>query len=172
MFGSWREKDLHGVRVQRKRVIGTVEGLSAIRTGLHLGLEKATPLQLRVGSLLWSDSAGSAIVTIEPPSSDRPSAHPSYRCVLHAQTPFLFSKVFALCRSADRIGAISIKNGLICGPAEVLGDDRSESQDAFQSILDCWPADGPSRMYWKRCQDYLFDAPPAPWHGVFAMTHK
>jgi hypothetical protein len=24
-IGSWREKDLHGVRVQRKRVIGTVE---------------------------------------------------------------------------------------------------------------------------------------------------
>ncbi len=48
----------------------------------------------------------------------------------------------------------------------------SESQDAFQSILDRWPADGPSRMYWKRCQDYLFDAPPAAWDGVFTMTHK
>jgi|SRR5208283_2692427 len=48
----------------------------------------------------------------------------------------------------------------------------SESQDAFQSILDRWAADGPSRMYWKRCQDYLFDAPPAAWDGVFTMTHK
>jgi adenylate cyclase len=48
----------------------------------------------------------------------------------------------------------------------------SESQGAFQSILDRWPADGPSRMYWKRCQDYLFDAPPAAWDGVFTMTHK
>jgi hypothetical protein len=35
--------------------------------------------------------------------------------VLHAQTAFLFSKVFALCRSEDRIRAISIKNGLVCG---------------------------------------------------------
>jgi adenylate cyclase len=48
----------------------------------------------------------------------------------------------------------------------------SESQDAFQSILDRWPTDGPSRTYWKRCQDYLFDAPPAAWDGVFTMTHK
>jgi hypothetical protein len=32
-----------------------------------------------------------------------------YICVLHAQIPFLFSKVFALCRSEDRIRAISIK---------------------------------------------------------------
>jgi hypothetical protein len=92
--------------------------------------------------------------------------------VLHAQTPFLFSKVFALWRSEDRIRPISIKNGLVCGRAEVLANDRSESQDAFQSILDRWPADGPSRMYWKRCQDYLFDAPPAAWDGVFTMTHK
>jgi adenylate cyclase len=48
----------------------------------------------------------------------------------------------------------------------------TESQDAFQSILDRWPTDGPARMYWKRCQDYLFDAPPTTWDGVFTMTHK
>jgi adenylate cyclase len=46
------------------------------------------------------------------------------------------------------------------------------AQQAFQSILDHWPNDGPSRMYWKRCQDYLFDEPPASWDGVFTMTHK
>jgi hypothetical protein len=33
--------------------------------------------------------------------------------VLHAQTPFLFSKVFALCRSEDRIRANSIEDGLV-----------------------------------------------------------
>jgi len=48
----------------------------------------------------------------------------------------------------------------------------AEAQQAFQSILDRWPSDGPSRMYWKRCQDYLFDAPPTTWDGVFTMTHK
>jgi hypothetical protein len=45
--------------------------------------------------------------------------------VLHAQTAFLFSKVFALCRSEDRIRAISIKNGLVCGRAEVLANDKT-----------------------------------------------
>ena len=47
-----------------------------------------------------------------------------------------------------------------------------EAQKAFQTILDKWPDDGPSRTYWKRCQDYLFDEPPTGWDGVFTMTHK
>jgi len=46
------------------------------------------------------------------------------------------------------------------------------AQDVFQSILDQWPGDGPSRAYWKRCQDYLFEEPPTAWDGVFTMTHK
>jgi adenylate cyclase len=48
----------------------------------------------------------------------------------------------------------------------------SEAQSAFQSIIDRWPEDGPARAYWKRCQEYLFDEPPASWDGVFTMTHK
>ena len=47
-----------------------------------------------------------------------------------------------------------------------------EAQKTFQTILDRWPDDGPSRTYWKRCQDYLFDEPPSGWDGVFTMTHK
>jgi adenylate cyclase len=47
-----------------------------------------------------------------------------------------------------------------------------EAQQTFQSILDRWGEDGPSRLYWKRCQDYLFDEPPSGWDGVFTMTHK
>ena len=47
-----------------------------------------------------------------------------------------------------------------------------EAQSAFQSIIDRWPEDGPARAYWKRCQEYLFDEPPAGWDGVFTMTHK
>lgn len=46
------------------------------------------------------------------------------------------------------------------------------AQQAFQEILDSWPDDGPSRTYWKRCQEYLFEQPPAAWDGVFTMTHK
>jgi adenylate cyclase len=47
-----------------------------------------------------------------------------------------------------------------------------EAQKSFQIILDKWPDDGPSRTYWKRCQEYLFDEPPSGWDGVFTMTHK
>lgn len=48
----------------------------------------------------------------------------------------------------------------------------SEAQNGFQSVLNEWPDDGPSRAYWKRCQDYLFDEPPSSWDGVYTMTHK
>lgn len=47
-----------------------------------------------------------------------------------------------------------------------------EAQNAFQSILETNPTDGPSRTYWKRCQEYLFDEPPLNWDGVFTMDHK
>jgi adenylate cyclase len=47
-----------------------------------------------------------------------------------------------------------------------------DAQNSFQTILDKWPDDGPSRAYWKRCQEYLFDEPPSGWDGVFTMTHK
>jgi adenylate cyclase len=50
--------------------------------------------------------------------------------------------------------------------------DWEQAQHAFQDILDRTPDDGPSRMYWKRCQEYLFDEPPIGWDGVFTMTHK
>ncbi len=46
------------------------------------------------------------------------------------------------------------------------------AQDAFQRVLDKWPDDGPSRTYWKRCQEYLFEEPSSAWDGVFTMTHK
>jgi adenylate cyclase len=47
-----------------------------------------------------------------------------------------------------------------------------DAQQAFQSILETNPTDGPSRTYWKRCQEYLFDEPPLNWDGVFTMDHK
>lgn len=46
------------------------------------------------------------------------------------------------------------------------------AQQAFQAILETTPSDGPSRTYWKRCQQYLFDEPPLNWDGVFTMEHK
>jgi adenylate cyclase len=47
-----------------------------------------------------------------------------------------------------------------------------DAQKAFETILAEWDGDGPSRAYWKRCQEYLFDEPPSGWDGVFTMTHK
>ena len=46
------------------------------------------------------------------------------------------------------------------------------AQEHFETILERWPDDGPSRTYWKRCQDYLFEEPPPAWDGVYVMTHK
>lgn len=58
--------------------------------------------------------------------------------------------------------------------ARALYRDRKwdAAQRAFQEFLDRWPDDGPSRVYWKRCQEYLFDEPSINWDGVFVMTHK
>jgi len=60
------------------------------------------------------------------------------------------------------------------GCAHALYNQRHwrAAQEAFQAILDKWPDDGPSRAYWKRCQEYLFEEPPTNWDGVFTMTHK
>jgi adenylate cyclase len=47
----------------------------------------------------------------------------------------------------------------------------NRAQRIFENIIAKWE-DGPSRAYWKRCQEYLFDEPPSGWDGVFTMTHK
>jgi adenylate cyclase len=47
----------------------------------------------------------------------------------------------------------------------------SKAQRTFEDIIAKWE-DGPSRAYWKRCQEYLFDEPSSGWDGVFTMTHK
>jgi len=43
---------------------------------------------------------------------------------------------------------------------------------AFRKILDRWPNDGPSLVYWRRCEEYLAAEPVSDWDGVFVMTHK
>jgi adenylate cyclase len=58
--------------------------------------------------------------------------------------------------------------------ARVLYQNRQweAAQRSFENIIVQWPDDGPSRAYWKRCQEYLFEEPPSGWDGVFTMTHK
>jgi adenylate cyclase len=63
-------------------------------------------------------------------------------------------------------------NAFACARASYLRREWLEAQNMFQEVLDRWPDDGPARTYWKRCQDYLFEAPNESWDGVFVMTHK
>ncbi len=48
----------------------------------------------------------------------------------------------------------------------------ADARQAFRAILDRWPNDGPSLVYFKRCQEYLAEEPVSDWDGVFTMTHK
>jgi adenylate cyclase len=78
-----------------------------------------------------------------------------------------------LCSRADATPDIQARLAAFVDAREQYQKRRwAEAQMAFQSILEKWPDDGPSRMYWKRCQEYLFDEPPSGWDGVFTMTHK
>jgi adenylate cyclase len=63
-------------------------------------------------------------------------------------------------------------NAFARGRDSYLHREWLEAQKMFQEVLDRWPDDGPARTYWKRCQDYLFEAPTESWDGVFVMTHK
>ena len=72
-------------------------------------------------------------------------------------------------------GYTELQERLLCfAEARALYGKRQweQAQHKFQTILERFPTDGPSRMYWKRCQEYLFDEPPVGWDGVFTMTHK
>lgn len=42
----------------------------------------------------------------------------------------------------------------------------------FEAALEIDPADGPSRVYARRCRHYLQNPPPEDWDGVFVMTSK
>ncbi|HTQ59786.1 MAG TPA: adenylate/guanylate cyclase domain-containing protein [Candidatus Solibacter sp.] len=68
---------------------------------------------------------------------------------------------------------VRLQMAMFARALELYRNRRWEAaQRACQDLLDKWPNDGPSRVYWKRCQDYLFEEPPANWDGVFVMTHK
>jgi adenylate cyclase len=87
-----------------------------------------------------------------------------------------------ICELIGRVGQSTVYGSPeeVCSRVELFQQARARycerkwqvAQEAFQRILDKWPDDGPSRTYWKRCQEYLFEEPPAAWDGVFTMTHK
>lgn len=47
-----------------------------------------------------------------------------------------------------------------------------EAIAAFRQALEIRPADPPSELYIKRCEDLKKDPPPLSWDGVFTMTKK
>jgi adenylate cyclase len=46
------------------------------------------------------------------------------------------------------------------------------ARDAFQTVLDLAPEDGPASLYQKRCETYCQTPPPDDWDGVINLTQK
>lgn len=50
--------------------------------------------------------------------------------------------------------------------------DFEEAKKKFDQALKVDPDDGPSRVYYSRCEHYLENPPPEDWDGVFVMNSK
>ncbi len=48
----------------------------------------------------------------------------------------------------------------------------TEARDAFARALAACPKDGPSKVYFDRCDFYIKNPPPEDWDGVLVMTTK
>lgn len=47
-----------------------------------------------------------------------------------------------------------------------------DALQAFRSVLEIAPDDGPARTYVQRCEHYLASPPPEDWDGVWQLTEK
>ena len=47
-----------------------------------------------------------------------------------------------------------------------------DAKNFFAKALEADPGDGPSKVYFTRCEDYIENPPPADWDGVYTMTTK
>jgi len=50
--------------------------------------------------------------------------------------------------------------------------DWRQAQGHFEKILQRWPDDGPSKVFYQRCEEYLLEEPASDWDGVYVMKHK
>jgi len=50
--------------------------------------------------------------------------------------------------------------------------DFLAAKDFFSRALKLDPEDGPSRVYFERCEFFISNPPPEDWDGVFVMTTK
>ncbi|MFP4179660.1 MAG: tetratricopeptide repeat protein [Spirochaetaceae bacterium] len=47
-----------------------------------------------------------------------------------------------------------------------------EAKNLFSQALEIDPEDGPSKVYYSRCEHYIENPPPEDWDGVFVMETK
>ncbi len=50
--------------------------------------------------------------------------------------------------------------------------DFEKALQSFGEALKIDPEDGPSKVYFTRCQHYVENPPPDDWDGVFVMSTK
>ncbi|MCL4523209.1 MAG: adenylate/guanylate cyclase domain-containing protein [Acidobacteria bacterium] len=50
--------------------------------------------------------------------------------------------------------------------------DWRQAQGYFEKALQRWPDDGPSKVFFQRCEEYLLEEPASDWDGVYVMKHK
>lgn len=48
--------------------------------------------------------------------------------------------------------------------------DKAKSY--FKEALKLDPEDGPSKIYFERCEEYIKEPPPPDWDGVYVMKTK
>lgn len=48
----------------------------------------------------------------------------------------------------------------------------AEARKYFAKAIKIDPDDGPSKVYYKRCEHYITNPPPDDWDGVFVMKTK
>ncbi|HZX96488.1 MAG TPA: adenylate/guanylate cyclase domain-containing protein [Myxococcales bacterium] len=75
-------------------------------------------------------------------------------------------------RGAPRPEEIPLLEGFAEGLRLYRQQKFAEARLQFESLLLRFPADGPSALFVRRC-DEMSDAPPGPrWNGVYRMAHK
>jgi len=84
------------------------------------------------------------------------------------------ARIFELC-SMEKLPAI--EQDLLIGVYHqgLLQYKKREWYNAlkeFKRVLRYFPSDGPSRVYVKRCLDFIMNPPPADWDGVYEFKTK
>ncbi|MFP4206675.1 MAG: CHASE2 domain-containing protein [Spirochaetaceae bacterium] len=58
------------------------------------------------------------------------------------------------------------------GLSRFEAQDWQQALEHFEATLEARPDDGPTKLYAKRCRDFMKKAPPANWDGVYNLSMK